>query len=222
MYLPAHFAFSDPEEIVLALDAVGAVDLVTSDSTGKPHATLMPVTWDRQELDTDSGNFGTLVMHMARANKHWETIVNGAPALAILHGPQAYVSPSAYESKREHGKVVPTWDYISVQFEGLVSVTQDVDELRRIVTDLTDLHESRRDHSWRVSDAPEPYIAGQLRGIVGVTLRVTGISGKAKLSQNRSMADRTGVAEDLKRSARPDDRQIAQLIDRTLSQPSDG
>lgn len=215
MYLPPHFAVTDLDEIIALVVSIGAVDLVTSDKAGRPRATLMPIIWDRREWFPSAGNFGTLRMHMARANKHWETMTGGSPALAILNGPQAYVSPNNYEGKLEHGKVVPTWNYLSVHFEGEVFVNHDVEQLRQNVTELTDLHEARRNHPWRVTDAPESYIEGQLRGIVGITLRITELSAKAKLSQNRSSADRMGVADDLRHSDRPDDKQIAELIDRS-------
>ena len=216
MYLPPHFAITDLDEIVTAVESIGAVDLVTTDTSGRPHATLMPVIWDRRDWSPGEGKFGALRMHMARANGHWKTIIVGSPALAILHGPQAYVSPSTYESKHEHGRVVPTWDYFSVHFDGEIIVSQDVEQLRQNVGELTDLHEVGRDHPWRVIDAPESYIDGQLRGIVGITLRVTELSAKAKLGQNRSRVDRLGVADDLRDSDRPDDKQIAEMIDRSL------
>lgn len=216
MYLPPHFAITDLDEIIAAVESIGAVDLITTDTAGRPHATLMPVIWDRREWSTEEGSFGTLRMHMARANEHWETIIDGSPALAILHGPQAYVSPSTYTSKREHGRVVPTWNYLSVHFEGEIFVSHDVELLRQNVNELTDLHEARRDHPWQVSDAPESYIDGQLRGIVGITLRITELSAKAKLSQNRSSVDRLGVADDLRNSDHPGERQISELIDKSL------
>lgn len=216
MYLPPHFAVTNLDEIVSSVESIGAVDLITVDPAGHPQVTLMPVIWDRRDWNAEKSNFGTLRMHMARANKHWESIIDGSVGLAILHGPQAYVSPSAYESKREHGRVVPTWNYTSMHFEGEVSISHDVEQLRQVVSELTDLHEARRDRSWYVTDAPESYIEGQLRGIVGITLRITGIEAKAKLSQNRSVEDRMGVANDLRQSTHPGDGQIAEMIDRSL------
>ena len=216
MYLPPHFAITDLDEVVAAVESIGAVDLVTTDTAGRPHATLMPVIWDRRDWSAGEGNFGVLRMHMARANQHWETISDGSLALAILHGPQAYISPSTYESKREHGRVVPTWNYLSVHFEGEIFVSHDVEQLRQNVSELTDLHEAGRDHPWRVTDAPESFIHGQLHGIVGIALRIAELSAKAKLSQNRSSVDRLGVADDLRNSDHPGERQIAELIDKSL------
>jgi transcriptional regulator len=216
VYLPRGFEVTDIFEIVNFVEATGAADLVTTDADGRPVATLMPVIWDRRTWSPDTGNFGKLVMHMARANTHWQSMSDGAPGLAIVHGPQAYVSPSAYAAKAEHGKVVPTWNYVSMQFGGSVEVTQDVEELRAIVTGLTDFHESQREKAWHVRDAPESYISAQLRGIIGITLQITELSAKAKLSQNRSIEDRIGVARDLHKSDRADYKQIAKLIDESL------
>ncbi len=212
MYLPPHFALTDLVEIVSVVEATGAVDLVTVDGRGRPCATLMPIIWDRREWSPGEGVFGTLLMHMARANSHWESIGNGSPGLAILHGPQAYVSPSTYASKREHGRVVPTWDYVSVHFEGETYVSHDVEQLRAHVSELTTFHESKRAQPWKVTDAPESYINGQLRGIVAITLRITSLAAKVKLSQNRSIDDRIGVAEDLGQSQDGQARLVGKMI----------
>jgi len=212
MYLPPHFALTDLDEIVSVVEATGAVDLVTINQGGRPCATLLPVIWDRSDWSPDKGIFGVLRMHMARANSQWESIGNCSPGLAILHGPQAYVSPSAYASKREHGRVVPTWNYVTIHFEGEIHVSHDDDQLRAHVGELTELHESEREHPWEVQDAPESYISGQLRGIVAITMQVTSLSAKAKLSQNRSIEDRMGVAEDLGQSQDAQARLIGKLI----------
>jgi transcriptional regulator len=216
VYLPKDFEVTDVPEIVGFVEAIGAADLVTADPNGRLVATLMPVLWDRRTWDPDGGGYGKLIMHMARANAHWQSILVGSQGLAIIHGPQAYISPSTYATKQEQGKVVPTWDYVSIQFAGSVEVTEDVEELRKIVTGLTDFHESRREEQWQVSDAPESYINAQLHGIVGISMQITEINAKAKLSQNRSLADRLGVAADLHASDRADDKEIAALIDRFL------
>jgi transcriptional regulator len=134
---------------------------------------------------------------MARANAHWQHIGDDAPALVIATGPEAYVSPSWYATKAEHGKVVPTWNYSAVQLRGTARVHHDREWLRAAVTDLTGVHEHDRDEPWHVTDAPAAYVEGQLGGIVGVEITVTGITGKAKLSQNRSEADQRGVVAGL-------------------------
>jgi transcriptional regulator len=117
--------------------------------------------------------------------------------LLIITGPEAYISPSWYPAKSEHGKVVPTWNYTAVHLTGTVRVHEDPQWLRAAVTELTDVHEHARVNRWSVSDAPETYVEGQLRGIVGLEVHVTQVEGKAKLSQNRSDADQQGVIDGL-------------------------
>jgi len=118
MYLPAHFAAGDLDEIAAFVDRAGAADLVTFDGT-RPVSTLLPVIWDRP--DRSDGQDGRLIGHMARSNPQWRTAAPGVDALTIVHGPQAYISPSWYESTREHGRTVPTWNYTTVHFTGPVT-----------------------------------------------------------------------------------------------------
>lgn len=207
MYQPAHFTVTDIDQIHEFVTKVAAADLVTVDEAGQPLSTLMPCIW---KLDESSN--GTLFMHMARANKQWESIVKGARALAIIHGPQAYISPSNYAAKAEHGKVVPTWNYTAVHLSGTVEVSHDPDYLREIVRELTDFHESERNEPWTIDDAPETYMSAQLRGIVAITLRVDRVEAKAKLGQNRSQQDQDGVVADLASSPNSQDRDIATLM----------
>ncbi len=160
-----------------------------------------------------------LVMHMARANQHWKAIEQGTPALAVVTGPEAYVSPAWYATKAEHGKVVPTWNYSAVHFTGRLTVEHDAEWLRQAVTWLTELHEHRRatagHEAWSVDDAPEKYVDGQLRAIVGLQLSIEKVEAKAKLSQNRSDADRAGVVAGLRAEVGPGGvRGEAQVADR--------
>jgi transcriptional regulator len=150
---------------------------------------------------------------MARANPHWKSIDPGAPALAVVTGPQAYVSPAWYPSKDEHGRVVPTWNYTAVHFTGRVEVHQDAGWLLDAVTHLTTLNEQRRDGPWSVADAPERYIEKQLRAIVGVEFAVEKVEGKAKLSQNRSEEDHAGVMDGLRREGGGREHEVADLMD---------
>ncbi len=193
---------------------VAAADFVSVDKDGQPLATLMPCTWVQEPTETAPD--GTLFMHMARANKQWESIVDGSRALAIVHGPQAYVSPSNYASKLEDGKVVPTWNYTSVHLSGTVTVSHDTDYLLEIVSRLTDSHEGAREKPWKTSDAPDTYMNAQLRGIVAITLHVDRIEAKEKLSQNRSLADQQGVIADLTQSAKPGEQEIGALMEDKL------
>lgn len=185
-YVP-HFNTMPGDEVRGFVAAIGTAQLVTVAADGTPDATFLPVLWREDRL----------VGHLARANPHWKAIADGAPGLAVVQGPDAYVSPSLYASKREHGKVVPTWNYSAVHLRGPVRVVDDATWLRELVGQLTDHHEAGRDQPWAVEDAPEAYVAGQLKAIVGVEMVVESVEAKAKLSQNRSEADRAGVVAGL-------------------------
>jgi len=132
--------------------------------------------------------------------------------MALFTGPHAYVSPSWYAAKREHGRVVPTWNYVAVHAYGPAEFFDDADGLLEVVTRLTDLHERPRAEPWAVTDAPEAFIRAQLKGIVGLRLPIARLEGKRKMSQNRSAADRAGVAAGLAASDRASDRAAAALI----------
>ncbi|MDF2092086.1 FMN-binding negative transcriptional regulator [Knoellia sp. 3-2P3] len=203
MYAPSFNRVEDEEQARRMVAASGAAELVTVGADGYPVATLLPVLW----------RGGTVLAHMARANPHWREIGDGSPALLVAAGPQAYVSPSWYAAKAEHGRVVPTWNYTTVHLTGRVRVHDDVEWLRGMVTALTDAHESHREHPWAVTDAPSPYVEGQLRGIVGIELTVERVEAKAKLSQNRSDADRAGVVAGLRAESTPSTTAVADLMD---------
>ena len=147
-------------------------------------------------LRPSEGERGTLHAHMARANTQWQNL-EGQSVLIVFQGPQSYVSPSFYQTKRETGKVVPTWNYVMVQARGIAKIHEDAAWLDRQINALTTKHEKHRTQSWAVSDAPRPYIESQLRGIVGIEIKIDSIEGKWKVSQNRHEADRQGVAEGL-------------------------
>ncbi|MFO1089656.1 MAG: FMN-binding negative transcriptional regulator [Hyphomicrobiales bacterium] len=190
MYQPAHHR-EDRLEVQHALIESHPFGLLVSVGPDGPLANGLPFI-----LKRDAGPFGTLHAHMARANTQWQTL-DGQRVLVVFQGPQTYVSPSFYETKRETGKVVPTWNYAMVQARGIARVHADAAWLDRQVEALTDEHETHRAHAWAVSDAPRPYIESQLRGIVGVEIEIAAIEGKWKVSQNRPEADRRGVAEGL-------------------------
>jgi transcriptional regulator len=213
MYVPAHFAVSDPDQVAAFVEQAGAADFVTFDGT-RMTASLLPVIWDRS-----GGEHGRLLGHLALANPQWQAADAGVPALAIVHGPQAYVSPSWYPSTRQHGRVVPTWNYTSVHFTGPVTFHRDAGWLRDIVTRLTEQHEHDRDHRWWVQDAPPAYIEGQLRGIVGIELLVQDVQAKAKLSQNRSPADQAGAIAGLRGVPDPGAQAVADLMQASEASP---
>jgi len=185
-YVPRFNQMPD-DEVRGFVAAVGTAQLVTVAADGAPDATFLPVLWQGDRL----------VGHLARANPHWKAVVDGSPALAVVTGPDAYVSPSFYATKREHGKVVPTWNYSAVHLRGPVRVVDDPAWLRELVGALTDHHEASRDQPWAVEDAPATYVEKQLRAIVGVEMAVESVEAKAKLSQNRSEEDRAGVVAGL-------------------------
>ncbi len=145
-------------------------------------------------LKRGAGLHGTLLAHLARANPQWQTL-DCQKVLVVFQGPQAYVSPSHYETKKETGKVVPTWNYAIVQARGIARVHTDAAWLDAQIEALTAKQEQGRAHAWAVSDAPRSYIESQLKGIVGIEIEIAAIDGKWKVSQNRQAADRRGVAE---------------------------
>ena len=194
MYVPAHFQPSD-DEVRDALRHLGAVDLVTATDDGLL-ATLMPMLWDEPGSRPGLGPWGALVGHIARNNAQWRTPAIGE-AMVIVRGPDAYISPRWYAAKREHGRVVPTWNYVTVQAHGRLVVHDDVDWLETNVRRLTDTHEAQAGEPWSVDDAPRRYIDGQLRAIVGIEVILDRVVGKWKLGQNRSDEDIAGAIEGL-------------------------
>lgn len=199
MYVPAHFK-PDDAAVRELLAHHGAADLITSTSRGLL-ATLLPFVHEDPGGRTDVGAWGTLLGHVARANEQWREPAQGE-ALVIVRGPDAYISPAWYAAKREHGRVVPTWNYITAHVYGRLLVHDDPAWVEALVRRLTERHEADRAEPWSVDDAPPPYIAGQLRAIVGVEVLIDRVEGKFKLSQNRSEADVEGVIAGLEASGR--------------------
>jgi transcriptional regulator len=181
MYIPAHFT---PDEALVAelLHHHGAADLVTQTAEGLV-ATMLPFIYV-----PGAGEQGALHGHLARNNPQWKLPAQGE-SLVIVRGPDAYISPSWYASKAEHGRVVPTWNYVTAHVYGRLTVHDDAAWTEDLVRRLTSKHEASSAHPWSVDDAPRPFIEGQLRAIVGVELLITRIEAKAKLSQNRPPAD---------------------------------
>lgn len=206
MYTPAAFRIEDRESLHAMIRAAGLASFVTATREG-PMATPLPLF-----LDPGEGEHGTLYGHLARANPQWRTPVLG-DGLAVFLGPDAYVTPRWYATKAETGKVVPTWNYVAVQASGPVEFFEDPARLLAAVSRLTDLHEAGGAAApWAVSDAPPDFVRSQLRGIVGLRMPIARLEGKCKMSQNRTAADRAGVAAGLAASARPSDREAAGLV----------
>ena len=208
MYLPAHFEESRPAVLQLLLRAHPLGQLVSLDAEGLPVANPIPFLYD-----ADRGPLGTLVGHVARANPVWRDAVSGGAAgqsvLVLFQGPDGYVSPNGYAAKREHGKVVPTWNYATVQARGPLRVLDDVAATRALVTRLTAVHESAQPRPWAVSDAPDDYIASMLRAIVCIEIELSALVGKYKLSQNRSATDQAGVVAGLRAGGVPSQQALA-------------
>jgi len=206
MYIPAHFAV-DAATVRDLLARHGAADLITLTEDGLL-ATMLPFAYEPAPPG-ESSAYGALYGHVARNNDQWRKPALGE-SLAIVRGPDAYVSPSWYAAKAEHGRVVPTWNYVTAHVYGRLVVHDDPAWVEDVVRRLTAKHEAARvavpgqAPEWAVDDAPRAFIEGQLRAIVGLELRITRIEAKAKLSQNRPVADIPGVVAGL--SGRGDDR----------------
>ncbi len=214
MYIPPFNAMADWDEIARFVNTARAADLVTVNPEGAPISTLMPTLW--RDLNPEANEFGILVMHIARANEQWKLISTGSKGLAIVHGAQAYISPSSYENKAVDHKVVPTWNYESVHLSGTVEISEDIELLRHIVTDLSNFHESNRVTPWVVADSDPIYFENQLKGIVAVTLTITKVEAKSKISQNKSREDRERIIEDLFISGIPGEEVIATRMQNKL------
>ena len=205
MYLPKHFEQTDAAALHSLMRAHPLAALVHSGPQG-PTADHIPL-----EFHAGEGPHGTLRGHVARANPLWQQAA-GQTVLAIFGGPQAYVTPSWYAAKREHGKVVPTWNYTVVHAHGVLRVVEDAPWLHALVGRLTDQHEAPRAAPWSVDDAPADYVQPMLRAIVGIEIAVERLVGKWKLSQNRNEADRRGVAEGLAAETGADARAMAAML----------
>jgi transcriptional regulator len=206
MYTPRAFALDDLPELQQLIRHTRLAQLVTFGEHGL-QASHLPLL-----LNPDEGPNGTLYGHLAKANRQWQDLQNGSEALVIFAGAEAYVSPGFYPAKAEHGKVVPTWNYLAVHAYGQAEVFTDAERLLTLVSALTDRHESGRAQPWKVSDAPADYIDGMLKAIVGFALPIQRLEGKRKLSQNRSAADIAGVREGLAASFDVRDQTLARFI----------
>jgi transcriptional regulator len=192
MYQPSHFKEEHPDAIrsLIADHPLGTLVTLAASGIEGNH---MPFLYDPEPAP-----LGTLRCHVARANPVWRDFKPEVEALVVFQGPQLYVTPSWYPSKKEHGKVVPTWNYLVVHAYGPVRVRDDSEWLRRFVTRLTDRFEAGRTNPWKVTDAPADFVDSHLKAIVGIEIPVTKILGKWKTSQNRPAADREGVARGLR------------------------
>ena len=200
--MPTHFQPPDSDAVTTLLTEHGAADLITLTEQGLL-ATLLPFVFVPPAGGGSAAYpFGTLRGHVARNNDQWRLPALGE-SLVIVRGEDAYISPAWYAAKAEHGRVVPTWNYITAHVYGVLVVHDDPQWVEAMVRSLTAKHEAGRPAPWSVDDAPAPYIAGQLRAIVGVELVISRIEAKFKLNQNRSAADIAGVVDGLAHDGRP-------------------
>ncbi|WP_395504378.1 FMN-binding negative transcriptional regulator [Ectopseudomonas hydrolytica] len=209
MYCPAAFRQDDLPSLHAQIHASGLA-IVTSSGAQGLQASHLPLL-----LEPGEGEFGTLYGHFARANGHWRDLAAGAEALVVFSGADAYVHPGWYPAKAEHGKVVPTWNYIAVHAWGQAEVFDEPERLLELVSRLSERHEQGRPQPWAVSDAPRDYIDSMLRAIVGFALPIRRLEGKWKLSQNRSSNDQAGVRTGLATSNNPRDHELAARMNHT-------
>ncbi|MFB4248359.1 FMN-binding negative transcriptional regulator [Pseudomonas idahonensis] len=206
MYLPRAFVDEDLPRLQGVIQHSRLATLVTWGALGL-QASHVPLL-----LDPEQGANGTLYGHLAKANPQCAELASGAEALLIFMDEDAYISPSFYPSKAEHGKVVPTWNYVAVHAYGQPEVFTDPQRLLQVVEGLTERHEAGRPQPWKVADAPADYIDGMLKAIVGFALPIQRLEGKRKLSQNRNAEDIAGVRDGLAASADPRDQHLSQLM----------
>lgn len=207
MYVPRHFAAPDLAAVHELLGGRRAADLITWTPRGLA-ATTVPFVFDAA-----AGDHGTITAHLARTNDQWRAAGSDAEALLIVRGPDAYVTPSWYATKSEHGRAVPTWNYVTAHVHGRLTAHDDPAWIEAAVRRLTGKHESGRPRPWAVDDAPRSFIEGQLRAIVGVEITITRIEAKYKLSQNRGAPDIGGVIDGLA-AGDGDDRAVAAAMAR--------
>lgn len=206
MYIPSAFNEDDLATLHRQIEATRLAVLVTFGARGL-QANHVPLL-----LSPEQGPYGTLYGHLSKANPQWQEMEAGAEALLIFPGPDAYVSPSFYPSKAEHGQAVPTWNYLAIHAYGIPEVFHDAHRLRNLVSALTDKHEAGRPKPWTLEEAPADYIAKMLSAIVGFVIPISRLEGKRKLTQNRSAADIAGVRDGLAASPELNDNEIARLM----------
>ena len=208
MYVPPHFK---EEQLPLLQEAIRnsrLASLVTMTAGGLV-ASHVPL-----HLDPEPAPYGTLRGHVARANTQWRESNGEVEGLAIFLGPEAYISPAWYPSKKVDGKVVPTWNYVAVHAYGRVSFFDDADRLLALITALTEQHEGKRADPWAVSDAPADYIRARLKGIVGFDMPIARLEGKWKMSQNQPADNRLGAEEGLRREGGSAETAVAAVMAR--------
>jgi transcriptional regulator len=207
MYIPKIFEEVRPAVLHQLIESEPFGSLVTLQPSGL-FASHIPMV-----LERDGGSLGVLKGHLSRANLQWKNFSKEVEALAIFSGPQHYITPTWYPEKTETGRVVPTWNYAVVHAYGELKIVENEAWLRGHLESLTNIHEASSPVPWKVTDAPDDYIASQIRGIVGFEVAITRLEGKWKASQNRSERDRIGVANGLSRLDTEDSQAMRILVE---------
>ncbi|MEX0738962.1 MAG: FMN-binding negative transcriptional regulator [Pseudohongiella sp.] len=207
MYVPDHFKQEDRNTLQLYIREYGFGMLIVADNMG--------IDVNHVPFHLSPGNDhapGYLHCHLARSNPVWQRLQKGAQVLAVFQGPDAYVSPSWYQTKAETGRVVPTWNYLAVHAEGSARIIQDPAWLQQHLRQLTDQHESKMESPWSVDDAPAEYTERLVKAIVGVEIEIETLTGKLKASQNQPERNRAGVKAGLEAGTEAHSRAMADLI----------
>jgi len=206
MYQPKYHAFDDRDAMQSHIDGhpLGAWVCMAEGGLVANHIPFV--------LDRGHGPWGRLLGHVSRANPVWRQLENGAPSVVMFMGPQAYITPAWYPGKRTHGKVVPTWNYVTVHAHGAARAVENPDWIADVLDRLTKAQESSRPEPWAITDAPADYIKGLLRAVVGIELRIDRLEGRLKLSQDEDRDDRIGTVEGLLREPNHQARALADLV----------
>lgn len=216
MYNPKWFREDRIEVLHAQITKISFGTLITYGASSGILATHIPIM-----LDATKGQRGTLFGHIACRNPQWRETPPNSEALAVFLGPGAYITPRWYQTKKQNGRVVPTWNYITIHARGPITFFEDSSRLRQTVATLTDLHESAAQDPWKVDDAPTDYIENELKSIVGFEVPISKIEGKWKMSQNRPDADRAGVISGLEERDLARDQDVSAEMRRRDNNPSE-
>jgi transcriptional regulator len=210
MYQPKYHALTDVGAMQMHIEqhALGAWVCTGEDGLVANHIPFF--------LDKDYGSLGRLIGHVSHANPVWRQLATGAPSVVMFMGPQTYITPAWYPGKQTHGKVVPTWNYVTVHAHGIASAIEDPAWILNMLKRLTNAQEASRSQPWQVSDAPADYVQQKLRAIVGIELVIDRLEGRLKVSQDEDLADRLGTVEGLMQETDTQARRIASLVEREI------
>jgi transcriptional regulator len=214
MYLPEHFIESDSDTIS-GLIRDFPLGLIVSHQSGRSVADYIPLL-----LDSDFGIHGRLVGHVARNNRLWTCHDESCEILVVFSGPDSYITPNWYETKRQSHQVVPTWNYLTVHCYGTLVIHDDPKWVRGVVGQLTKTMESLEPTPWKMGDAPQDFLADQIGRIVGIEIVISEVIGKWKASQNRTIDDQEGVVTGLKTRHRGDDSAMASVLSDSIRNSS--